>query len=327
MMWGRLRCPKREEDDGPSRAAMTRTVPISLAFRDDLGWILPAERIAAQDAKGVGDRLFPKLRGGAQQVFEALQARGALFFPELARLTGLLPTQLEDAVRELAALGLITSDALAAVRAIVAGAKEQRRRDRWRDSPRRAAAGGRWSLFPGMVDAPPRADSLDRWCRLLMARYGVLFRDLLTRESAAPAWYELVPVLRRLERRGEIRGGRFVTGVAGEQYASEEAVQRLREVREDQADEPWVLVSAADPLNLVGIVTPGEKVPATHKNVLVLYRGKCVATRIAKEIAFVEELSLELRTDIERALRWGPHRADGKHRRKRRGEDGSLGVA
>lgn len=296
-VWGRLRPPVRNGDDAPTMANLTRTVPISLALREDLPWLLPEEREASLEG----------IRTAGQQVIEALVARGALFFNEIMRLTDLLPSQVEDALRELAALGVVTSDAFAAVRKIVEGDKKNGRQSSSRHMPPRrmhnyGAPIGRWSLFPGHVDPPQREEYLDRWCRQLLARYGVLFRELLTRETAAPAWHELVPVLRKMEMRGEIRGGRFVSNVGGEQYALPAAVDMLRKRRDEPADEKHTIISAADPLNLAGILTPGARIPATHKNALALRDGQVIATLIAGDVEYLQPLDDTQKWELRGAL-------------------------
>ena len=273
LTWGRLHPPKRDPREEASYAAMTRAMPLSLTRRDDLPWLLPPDRPAIDPADGAG----------AQAVLECLRRHGALFLPELRGLTKLAPDAVQEALRELASLGRITSDAFAAVRAIVARG----------ESPLRVAAVGRWSLFPGLFLelAEPGDRTMTRaehWCWLLLRRYGVVFRDLLARESAAPHWSELVVVYRRLELRGEIRGGRFVTGVAGEQFATEASVTQLRATRDEPVGD-WIVISAADPLNLSGIVVPGPRIPATHRNLLVLRGGVCIAARRGGEIEFHAE--------------------------------------
>jgi ATP-dependent Lhr-like helicase len=293
VVWGRLRPPRRGEEDGPSMATLSRTMPISLVLREDLGWLLPPERDAPIDA----------LRAAARQAWDTLSTRGALFFNELSRLSGLLPTQLEEGLRELAALGLITSDAFAAVRTIVGN---KRHGDRRRRSPRKLSGAvaplGRWSLFPGHVDAAAREAQLDRWCLQLLARYGVLFRELLVRESSAPSWSELVPLLRKLELRGEVRGGRFVAGVGGEQYALSSAVESLRQARDEANPGAWQVVSAADPLNLAGIIIPGPRIPATHKNALLLQSGRVLATLIGGQVEYREPQTPEVEWEMRGAL-------------------------
>jgi ATP-dependent Lhr-like helicase len=126
---------------------------------------------------------------------------------------------------------------------------------------------------------------------MLLQRYGVIFRDLLARESAAPPWRELARVYRRLEMRGEIRGGRFVHGVAGEQFALSDAVERLRKHRDEPAEPVWSIVSAADPLNLVGIITRDSRVPAKRGNRVLLLNGRPVAARESRQIRWIVDLN------------------------------------
>ena len=295
LAWGRLRPPKRDEKDGPGMAALNRTMPIALALRDDLPWLLPRER-PSLDA-------FASSAG--REVLGVLDARGALFYREIAALTGLLPTQLEEALRELAALGLVSSDTFAAVRHITAGQKKTIRRHGVRSMHSVASPVGRWSRFPGHVDPPASDEAVDRWCKELLSRYGVVFRDLLAREPAAPPWYELVRALRRMELRGDVRGGRFIAQVAGEQFAQESVVSQLRELRDQPPDENWALVCAADPVNLCGILTSGPRITATGRNYLVLQGGRCVATKIGGRIEFHADLPAEVQLLMRRALQAG----------------------
>ena len=295
IVWGRLRPPQRDEEDGPSSAGMTRTVPISLALREDLAWLLPAQRTSAEAFA----------RSNAQQVLQALTTRGALFQSDLAALTKQLPTHLEEALQELSALGLITADTFAAVRALAGMSRQLPSRRSVRSGVRRPLATGRWSLFPGVVEEVKSSDQVERWAKLLLRRYGVLFRDLLTRETAAPAWGKLAPVLRRLELRGDVRGGRFVKGVAGEQFATPEAVDRLRQCRDETPSDQWVVLSAADPLNLLGIITPGPRLPATHRNTFILRHGQLLATYQAGQVEFHHDLPLPLTHALTRALQLG----------------------
>jgi ATP-dependent Lhr-like helicase len=300
LVWGRLRPPKRDEGKGPGMAALARHMPISLALRDDLPWLLPMERADVASFAS----------GPSQEVLNALRCKGALFFQELARLTGLLPTQLEEALRELAALGLVSSDTFAAIRAIEGGkTKTSGLPRRYRSAMtvhRPRSPVGRWSLFPGAVDPVDREQQLQRWCQLLVARYGVVFRDLVVRENNAPPWWELVRVLRRLELRGELRGGRFVAGVGGEQFASETAVSKLRAARDaalDPAD--WTLISAADPLNFSGTIVAGERILAMHKNSLIVQQGRCVAAKVAGRIDFFAEVPADQQLWMRKSLQVG----------------------
>ncbi len=151
--------------------------------------------------------------------------------------------------------------------------------------------GGRWSRFPPFVGPLADEERAEKWAWLLLNRYGVIFRDLITRETLAPPWQQLASLYRRLEMRGEIRGGRFVAGVAGEQFALPAAVERLRQFRDqgagDANDELWYIVSAADPLNLIGIITPHARVPATRSNRIVFLGGRPIAARESKAVRWL----------------------------------------
>ncbi|MBI3547951.1 MAG: DEAD/DEAH box helicase [Elusimicrobia bacterium] len=296
LLWSRLRPPKRAEELEPSPSGMTRVAPISLAFRSDLPWLLPAD--AASRAAGA-----PRARAEAQSVHAALSKHGALFFDDLVELTKLPPTSVEDALSELAALGAVTSDGFSALRSLVMPARPPhgRARSRWSRPRRTAGPGGRWTLFPGRVAPVEEAERLSHWAWQLLRRYGIVFRDLLTREAAAPSWWQLVAVLRRLEARGEVLGGRYVSGVAGEQYALAEAVETLRGL--GPADNKWLVISAADPLNLAGILTPGARIPATRGNRLLLRGGRLIAYHQGGETQIVGPVDDAMRERILRVLR------------------------
>lgn len=295
VVWGRLQPPRRDQSEGPSMATLSKTMPLSLARREDLPWLLPPGRESAE----------PLARGNALAVLEALSQRGALFFSELKSRSGLLQVHLEEALRELAALGLVTSDAFAAVRSIVDTKKAAGRRKPLGVYRGLSAPIGRWSRFPGEVASPERQEYLAAWCRQLLVRYGIVFRDLLARESAAPSWWELVPIFRRLEMQGQVRGGRFVTGVGGEQYASDAAIEQLRTLRDAGPSGEWIVVSAADPLNLIGVLTDAAKLPATHKNAFLLRDGEVVATKEASHVEFIADVDLCLQAEMRRALLLG----------------------
>lgn len=282
FVWGRLQPPI--PNDETRGQILTRASGISVAARANLAWLLPPERSASADAA----------RSDAQTVYDALGAHGALFFNDLLAAAALLPAQVEESLRELAAMGLVTSDAFATIRALVSkkqmtlGGWANRRRSRPRE--RVYSKGGRWSKFPPFVQGVSREERAERWAWLLLNRYGVMFRDLLGRESAAPAWRELAPVYRRLEMRGEIRGGRFVRGVAGEQFTLSDAVERLRKHRDEPAEPVWTVISAADPLNLVGVVTRDPRVPSKRGNRVLFRNGRPVAAREHKQIRWIADL-------------------------------------
>jgi ATP-dependent Lhr-like helicase len=296
-MWGRLRPPQRSARDENSRAAMHRALPISLLLRQDLAWLYERDE-APGETNGTARN---GSSSNAETLAEALKMRGALFFQELAAIADLPAGYVEEGLRELAASGRVTCDAFAAVRSIVAGAK---RNGRVRSS-RSAAPAGRWSLFPGFVPALSREERLERWCWQLLRRWGVVFRELLTRESAAPSWFELTPTFRRLELMGKIRGGRFVMDVAGEQFGTEDAVRLLRQVRDEPPRGEWLCLSAADPLNLLGIITPDPRLPFSHAHAFILREGRCAAIKHAGETRFLEEFSPEVKAEMWRSLHRG----------------------
>jgi len=307
LVWGRFLPPVRSAESAPSRAPLTRAMSLAMGRREDLDWLLPAPR---EDLSG-------HCRANARQVLDALQQRGALFLGELRAITELLPAHLEEALRELAALGLITADGFAAVRSLIGTPLPLRRSTRQRPAAQRrlgqtTVAVGRWSRFPSIeFSRRIRREGADheryvtRWCWQLIRRYGVVFRDLLARESAAPAWGELTRVFRRLETRGELRGGRFVAGVGGEQYAEESTVTKLREVREGSEDDPWVVISAADPLNLRGIVDAHSRVPAIQRHSIVIQNGEYVAVSRRREIEFLRQVDAPLAQEMRRAMLLG----------------------
>jgi len=299
VTWGRLQTPRKSDDDPIYRSVLTRVVPISLLLRQDLPWLLP----------GTNRQNDNHIRSNARQVLETLASHGASFFDDLLALTRLLPAQLEEALSELAAVGLVTADGFAALRAIVT---PRRRRTfqtephwpRQNDASNRVySRGGRWTLFPGKIAALESDEHIEPWAWQLLSRYGLMFRDLLARESVAPPWKTLLPVYRRLEARGEIRGGRFVNGVAGEQFAIPEAVDRLRRIRDQKPNGEWLVISACDPVNLFGIVTRASRIPALRTNLIVVRDGRLIAYRQAGEIQFHEAVEFELSEEMTRALK------------------------
>jgi ATP-dependent Lhr-like helicase len=179
LVWGRLCPPRRDDGDGPALAAMTRTIPIAVVARDDLVWLLPEERSSGEAF----------CSSNAAEILHVLRQRGALFFAELKSLSGLLGGHVEDALRQLAALGLVSSDTFAAVRSLAGGMKARSRPTRGRPQRvhRAGSPVGRWSLFPGVTQPCERDERAAKWAQLLLRRYGVVFRDLLAREGAAPS--------------------------------------------------------------------------------------------------------------------------------------------
>ncbi|MFI8739171.1 DEAD/DEAH box helicase [Stutzerimonas zhaodongensis] len=273
--------------------------------------LLPRRQLAAWYALA-SEAPQPELSSRAQRVFETLQGQGALFFDELQQDARLLRSELEDALGELVAVGLVNADSFAGLRALLAPAAKRSR------STRQSRGGafiggmadaGRWALVrkgtPAPVETSARRPALDpevleHIAMTLLRRYGVVFWRLLDREADwLPPWRDLLRVYHRLEARGDIRGGRFVAGVAGEQFALPEAVGLLREVRKRPLTGEMIAVSAVDPLNQVGTLLPGERVPAIAGN-RILYRD---GVALALLIAGKPQLLAELDEDDQRKAR------------------------
>ncbi len=252
----------------------------------------------------------------AQRVEAALQAHGALFFDELRQACGLLETELEEALGELVARGRVGCDSFAGLRALLLPAS--RRAPRFARHGRRAALrgiadAGRWArvapALGGLQDLDPQQAQADceHLARVLLARWGVVCWPLLAREAPwLPPWRELLREYQRLEARGEIRGGRFIAGVAGPQFALPEALAGLRAVRARAPDGALLVVSAADPLNLAGLLLPGEKVPRQPGARLLLRDGVVIATQIGGAFAAREALAPDALEAARHALRREP---------------------
>ena len=249
-----------EEPTRQRRVIPTRVAPIAFFVREDADW-MPRHA-------GVDDSEKSFLSPIARSLLSLLQQRGALFFPDLVRGTGKLKAEVETGLWELVAAGLVTADGFENLRSLVTpkaasgiGVGKARR-------PRHAA--GRWSLLH--TEGVERDRNVEACCWMLLRRYGVVFRDLLARETNLPRWRELQIAFRRLEDRGDIRGGRFVGGFLGEQFALPVAVESLRASRKTAPSDERVTIAAADPLNLVGIIVPGERIPAISGR-SVTFRG------------------------------------------------------
>jgi ATP-dependent Lhr-like helicase len=293
IAWTRLR-PRLNGGEG--KAAPVRTTPITLLARRNVGFW------SAVSAKGAA----PQPSRDAQAVLDHIRQHGASFFDEMVDGTRLLRCQVEDGLAELVASGLVNSDSFGGLRALLVPSADRRpNARRRRGSMSRMEDAGRWALTRRAQsgDAKPSPDAIEHVARTLLARYGVVFWRVLEREAAwLPPWRDLLRVYRRLESRGEIRGGRFVAGFTGEQFALPEAVGMLREVRRKPDDGAWVSVSGADPLNLVGTITPGAKLPALTGN-RVLYRdGIPVAVLAAGNVQFLQELDAATEWDARNAL-------------------------
>jgi ATP-dependent Lhr-like helicase len=309
ILWGRLTVSRSKNG---RQVSPLRTTPIAFLDRRRAGdWIRYAAAPSGDDAP---------LRSSSETVLGYLKTRGASFFPEIAEGTRLLPEQVNEALAELAAAGLVTADGFAGLRALLAAPSRSDTRRR-RATAYTIEEAGRWTLFgsgrgvagektrsggqPGSTmgaaqtagavrdaagSSPDADQSLERIAWALLRRYGIVFKRLLERESCLPPWRIMLRVYHRLEARGEIRGGRFVAGFSGEQFALPEAVGALREIRRARPDDPWVSVSGADPLNLAGILTPGPRVPALPGNRILFKGGDVVAVRVAGEVRMLSVL-------------------------------------
>jgi len=313
VAWGRLHPQPKVEGKGRAMKAISRNSLIGLFCREDSHWLLPEGAIL--DALQLG--------GAAADVLEILEQRGAMFAIDLQQASGLLPTQFPDALGELIARGWITSDGFTGLRRLMqpAGSASVRHRGIGRGSQQRKISGqaGRWSIWRRSINegdadqnqAPAKQNRIERWAWQLLNRWGVVFRDLIDREQEAPRWYELARFYRRLEARGEIRGGRFIKGVAGEQFAVSDVIAQLRKLRSSPASiEPGkielLVLRAADPLNMVGILDELPRVPATANNRVIYWNGEAVAAIQKKEFLLLKALTTEECLILARKLKMSP---------------------
>jgi ATP-dependent helicase Lhr and Lhr-like helicase len=298
ILWTRL---SSRSSDGERGAAPVRATPIVLLARRNV-------RLWTSFSTG-SDSVQLTVR--AQQVADFIRQHGASFFDEISEAAGLLPTQVEEALAELVAQGVVNSDSFGGLRALLVPADRRPARDARRR--RRIAIfgmqdAGRWTLarremLPNAAQET-RAEAIEHLCRTLLRRWGVVFWKVLQREADwLPPWRELLLCLRRLEARGEVRGGRFVAGFSGEQFALPEAVAPLREARRRAPTAEYVSLSAADPLNLIGILTPPPRLTSLTGNRVLYQDGLPVAVYAAGEVKFLETLEPQQQWEAQTALR------------------------
>ncbi len=294
-VWGRFaRRPVDQELPG-GRAALARSGPVSLGLREDLPWLLdPAPDGDAEPSASA----VPS--GCAGEALAFLRAHGASFISDIIAGTRRLPSEIEEALWQLAAAGLVTADGFGALRGLVTGAaKRVSASRRGRRPARRRTGGSRWSLLQAFEEAE---NAVEERAYQLLRRYGIVFPEVIGREPMAPPWRTLLQVYRRAEARGEIRGGRFVAGLVGEQFALPEAVEAMRSVRRTEPTGETLVVSACDPLNLAGVITPGQRVPAVSGNKVAFRDGVPVASLQGGDVVPHAEMPDEDRDEVYRAL-------------------------
>jgi len=304
--WGRLTSPQIRNG---RPTVPVRSSSVSLFTRANLpDWLLLSA--------GPRPTEYPP---DTNRVLQTLAEGGALFFGDLVKRTGLLPSRVEQALGELAGQGWVSSDSFEGMRALLVPQEKRMpfadlERKRRHKSVTSLEYAGRWSLLRSSnggeapvaaAASPPPADAIETFARALLRRYGVVFRRLLERESLNVSWYELARVFRRLEARGEIRGGYFVGGVSGEQFALPEAIGSLRSLRKTAGKGELITISGADPLNLVGILTPGPRVTAITPVRILLRDGVPLAALEANQVIMLNGEPSEPANLVERALRVG----------------------
>jgi ATP-dependent Lhr-like helicase len=300
--WGRLSPHPATIDYGPDpnpgagsevtqrkrRVIPTSVAPITFFVREDADWMSPHSPASADpNSRGLGE--------GARQVLEFLRHRGASFFADIVRGTEKLKAEIETALWELVAAGVVTADGFDNLRSLIDPKRRAGQGSGRTTRPRHSS--GRWALLY-TDQTVERNRAVEATCWMLLKRYGVVFRDVLTRETNLPKWRELQVAFRRLEDRGKIRGGRFIDGFQGEQFALPVALESLRATRKMPPDGQVITISAADPLNLVGILVPGDRVPAIS--------GKTVSFRDGVATKEIDTLSIAVQDPPEK-----PYQATG----------------
>jgi len=309
--WLRLIPAKAKSTHGenPKPAATPVSVtPISLIER---------QNIAYWDRLIVDNKQSLTLSPTGLKIHNLLKDKGALFFSDIVTESGLLRTQVETSLAELVSQGMITSDSFAGLRALTVPSNRKprfnnRRRPRHTRLYLSIENAGRWSRIIQTQKQSVQEDSnsfvswdishLEHIAKILLQRYGVVFRKVLERENTLPPWRDLLYVLRRMEARGEIRGGRFISGFSGEQFAYPSVVKMIRKLRSKGAECRYISISAADPSNLTGIVTPGKRTPAITNNRILYRDGVPIAVNIGGKVTFLESIDQAAQWDIRNHL-------------------------
>lgn len=293
IVWGRFRLPLSVEK---KIASPVKTSPVALVNRVNVNvW----RNIGSTEAPAI------YLSQKAEHVFKVLRLFGALFFDDLVQKTRFFQSQVEEALGELIGAGLVTSDSFTGLRALLVPGKFKTASGAKRDTGVFSMSyAGRWSLLREDMDETNQVslENMEKMVWALLRRYGILFRKLVERENLAAPWRETVKILRTMEARGQIRGGRFIEGVWGEQFALPEAIVELRRIKKQEKTNQLVSISAADPLNLTGIITPGKRVPGYSGNRILYRDGIPVAFMESKEIRFLVEPTGEEKWNLQKRL-------------------------
>ncbi|HEX2618397.1 MAG TPA: hypothetical protein VHL57_12695, partial [Flavobacteriales bacterium] len=327
IAWGKL-TPYAGEANAP---ASLRNSPISICLREDLPYLLePAVAPVPSPGSGPGLRVdpteaAPTLSNEAEKVLAQLHQRGALFYHDLTKYCNLLASQVEQGLAELVAKGRVSADGFTGLRALLVPtskrtAMKERRSRRGSNMPFSLEQAGRWWLFDATENTPSAQTGskgstaaiarTEELARILLLRYGVIFRKLVQRERCAPPWRDLLKVLRRMEDRGELRGGRFVSGVYGEQFALPNAIPLLRAQQKppepsgtsDEGDAGYVVLNAADPLNLTGVITPGDRLAARYNDRILFRQGVPIAVHDGEDLRWLEKPRQDMDAHQEREL-------------------------
>lgn len=296
IVWGRFRTSANKEKKITNPI---KTTPVAFIERVNVhAW----KNVAPFDETQIRETLSSR----AIQVLDVLHRHGASFFSDIAGRTKLFTSLAEDALGELISSSLITSDSFTGLRALLVPDKYKTNAGSKRDAGIFSMEyAGRWSLLhqgDARQDAVINREDIETIAWALLRRYGVVFRKLAEKENLAPPWRELVRVFRSMEARGQIRGGRFVEGVWGEQFALAEAIVEMRSIKKENKTSVLVSVSAADPLNLTGIVTPGRRIPAFAGNRILYRDGVPIAVFEAREVQFLVEPEKEKKWVLRDAL-------------------------
>ncbi|MGB6307557.1 MAG: DEAD/DEAH box helicase [Steroidobacteraceae bacterium] len=299
FIWTRLAA--RTAPQSAASASPVRSTPITLLARRNVPlWTAWAD-------KTVPTQLTSK----AQAVADFIREHGASFFDEIAEHVGMLPVEAEDALAELVALGMVNSDSFAGLRVLLMPSGRRGKSTSYTVRRKRRLAlfgmadAGRWALVRRAAAGASQRDdeAVEQVVRSLLRRWGVIFWKLLAREADwLPPWRDMLMCCRRLEARGEIRGGRFVAGFSGEQYATPEAVGLLRDARRKPNTQQFVSLSAADPLNLLGILTPGARLASLSGNRLLYRDGLPIATYAGDEVHYVADIPAKEQWEVQTAL-------------------------